>query len=184
MLDAVARDISPDGLQVRCDRKTMQVIHPGGEFITKDNAPDLEVVFSLVTGGKAHEIRTACRMFYFILLPEEDEHDVAFGAQFLAFQGTSKKYIEKYISDMIMPVENTVLQFLDQPRSKKEIIAHAKIEPDEAGKLLAQLRDQGDIVSYGPAKSQSHVQSGSATAMILEQLDRIEKSIAKLSRRK
>jgi hypothetical protein len=67
ILKATVYDISPDGLQIRCNRETMYAIHPGGEFIRKNNAPLIDVVFSLPIGKSHRQIKATCIIYYFVL---------------------------------------------------------------------------------------------------------------------
>jgi hypothetical protein len=64
-LQATVYDISPDGLQIRCNRNTMREIHSSGEFIRNNNAPLIDVVFSLPIGESHRQIKVACVIYYF-----------------------------------------------------------------------------------------------------------------------
>lgn len=183
-LEGVVRDVSPDGMQLRIDRSTMQIIHPSGQYITADNAPSLDISFMLTIGNQTRPIRATCSMYYFILLPDTEKHDIACGCQFRVFQGKSKQYLDEYVQEMILPVHSTVLEFLEKPRTKTEIIKHVSIKNNQATELLNELRENGDIVSYGPSRVRKHVRVNTALSIILDKLDNIENEIGALTPKK
>lgn len=106
-LSALAHDLSPDGLQLRCDRKTLADIHPSGRFIGRDDAPILEAKFELEIRGRTEKVVATIKMYYFVLLPEEPERDVAFGGQFVEFREDGRGLVEAFIEEALQPLESS-----------------------------------------------------------------------------
>ncbi len=69
VVDVTVRDLSPDGLQLRCDRETAQAIHPGGRAIKAgEKAPYVEVAFEVPIRAGAAPVRVLARLVYFSLI--------------------------------------------------------------------------------------------------------------------
>jgi hypothetical protein len=72
-------NISPDGVQVRCDRATAARINPGGRAVTEGNGQELLLAVRLHHDGhmRSHVLR--CRLSY--MLPETED-DIIIGLNF------------------------------------------------------------------------------------------------------
>jgi PilZ domain-containing protein len=97
-------DISPDGLQIRCNRETAAVLNPGGKKIDQEHNLTVKAVFSLPIDYEQKKITVSCEVYYFVIVPGDTEEDVAFGLQFKKFEGQSIKYIGRHILSELEPV--------------------------------------------------------------------------------
>ncbi|MFT5134531.1 MAG: hypothetical protein ACI9SC_003010 [Gammaproteobacteria bacterium] len=94
-------DLSPDGLQIRCDQDTANKIHPAQTQILKNAQPSIVVGFSLPKTDVNIEIIVKCSICYFGLLPPGTSNEVAFGLQFKQFSGDCRQHIKKFfLSEM------------------------------------------------------------------------------------
>lgn len=182
ILKAIVHDISPDGLQMRCNRKTLQSIRPDGTYIKDNNAPGMDVTFLLSTGNWQYEIKTSCKMYYFVLLPEKVEEDVAFGLKFVEFRDESAKYIDNFISDAMTPMKNEILGLLDEPRSNTEIVKHTGLELPDIRRTLLKLMEEGEIISVGSGINRKHMRLNRVISTLLEQSGDMEKRLSTLER--
>ena len=98
---AELHDISPDGLQIRCDQETANKIHPAQTRILKNAQPSIVVGFSLPQTDVNTEIIVKCAICYFALLTTDTSNEVAFGLQFKQFSGDCRQQIKKFfLSEM------------------------------------------------------------------------------------
>ena len=176
-LKAVVYDISPDGLQMRCTRKTLQAIHPGGEYIKEENAPDMDVTFQLITEKWHREIKIFCKMYYFVLLPEKVENDVAFGLKFIEFSGDSANCVDNFIEDAMSPMKSEIMDILQEPRSNTDIVDHTGLEFRDIRRTLIKLLEEGEIISIGTDTDRKHLRLDSVVITLLERYGDMEKRL-------
>lgn len=175
-LNAILHDISPDGVQIRCSRKTAHTIHPTGKCITNKTAPNVVLKFSLPVDGKEKEVIVQSKIYYFSIV----EIDVvAFGLKFNQFEKFSGRHVDDYMVRSVIPVEEKVLDILDAPRTSEYILDELDDENIDLDETLNKLRRRKAIVSYGDEKSRKFVKLESAIASIFERLDKIEKRLDK-----
>ena len=121
VLNGEIHDISEDGLQVRCDRKTFQLIHPSGKFIRKNNAPVVNVLFHLAVKGRQFDISVKCLMYYFVVLPNAGPRDIAFGLRFISLDDKSSIDINTFIENAMTPPEEIDIKIMSEPRTIADI---------------------------------------------------------------
>ncbi len=90
VVSALAHDISPDGLQIRCDRETAKTLCPTGKEIQGGKGPEFKIRLSLPLQEGLVELGARCKALYQAVVPGEG---VAFGMQFKEFEGDSFKYL-------------------------------------------------------------------------------------------
>ena len=181
---AVIYDVSPDGVQVRCNRTTLKAIRPGGKFVQPSETILLDLSFVLpVGGGAGAAVEASVRMYYFVLLPDEKERDVAIGAQFESFRERSDRHVEAFIMDAMAPVESRILALLDRPLSKARIADEINVPTREVGRTLARLLEAGNIVAIGSGETQKHIRLGAAMGELFEQVDELEKRLIRLEKK-
>lgn len=173
-------DLSPDGLQIRCDRDTLKAIRPGGKFIQRNESMLVDVSFTLAIGRARRTIEASVKMYYFVLLPEEKERGVAIGVQFASFKDRSDKYVEEFIMDALAPVESRILELLDKPLSSAQIADQINVPPREVGKTLAKLLDAGNIVAFGSGETRKHIRLGAAIGELYDTVVQLEKRLSRL----
>ncbi|MCI0591723.1 MAG: PilZ domain-containing protein [Gammaproteobacteria bacterium] len=91
VVSALAHDISPDGLQIRCDRDTAKTLNPSETQIEGDKGPEFKVRLSLPLQEGLVELGARCKTLYRAVIPGAE--GVAFGMQFKEFEGDSFKYL-------------------------------------------------------------------------------------------
>jgi PilZ domain len=127
VLNGKIHDISEDGLQVRCDRKTLQLIHPDGKFIRKHNAPIVNVLFHLAIKGQQFDISVKCLMYYFVVLPDSGAMDIACGLRFISLDDRTSIDINAFIENAMTPPEEIDIKIMSEPRTIKDISAYAAL---------------------------------------------------------
>lgn len=175
-LNLILHDISPDGAQLRCNRKTAHIIHPSGKFITEKTAPEVILKFSLLVNEKEKEIIVHSVLYYFTIIATDM---VAFGVKFKEFENFSGRYVEKYIMESIVPTEQKILNILDTPRTDEDILKELDDKDINLDDTLNLLRDKKAIVSYEDDKTRKSIKLESAIESIFERLEKIEKRLDK-----
>ena len=92
-------NISPDGLQIRCNVATAQVMHPAGGKICATHAPivQIEVALSLPRG---EVVLSACaRLTYLTTMPEEPR--CVMGLRFLELRPTAQRILEELFASQM-----------------------------------------------------------------------------------
>lgn len=175
-LNLILHDISPDGAQLRCNRKTAHIIHPTGKFITEKTAPEVTLKFTLEIDDREKEIIVQSRLYYFTIIATDT---VAFGAKFKHFENFTNRHIENYIMKSVIPVEEKVLDILDTPRTGNDILEQIDDENINLDDTLNLLRRKKAIVSYQDDKTRKFVKLESAIESIFKRLETIEKRLDK-----
>ena len=127
VLNGEIHDISVDGLQVRCDRKTFQSIHPSGRFIRKENAPVVNVLFHLAVKGQQFDISVKCLVYYFVVLPDAGISDIAFGLRFISLDDKTVIDINAFVENAMTPPEDIDIKIMAEPRTIADISAQTTL---------------------------------------------------------
>ena len=93
-------DISPDGIQIRCDVNAAKQLHPSDKTSPED-VPPLFVKIGLPLPGGVSDLLTESRIIHFAIMSGGD--DVAFGLKFLKFVGTGKQDLDRFIAQALEP---------------------------------------------------------------------------------
>lgn len=100
-VNARLHDISPDGLQLRCDQTSAELIHPSGEYIVENNLATVTVGFNLPQNDERSEIIVQCSICHFTLLTSGESNEVVFGLLFKQFKDNCRQRIKLFfISEM------------------------------------------------------------------------------------
>ena len=176
---AILHDISPDGVQLRCNRQNAHIIHPSGKFISDNTAPDVVLKFSLSVDGKEKDVIVRCKLYYFSII---EMNAVAFGARFIQFEKFSGRHVENFIMKSVIPIEEKVLDMLDSPRSSDDILNELDLDDEniDLDSTLNRLHKKKKIVAYEEDKKTKFVKIEAAITAIFERLDKIEKRLDKL----
>ena len=176
-VNVILHDISPDGVQLRCNRKTAHTIHPSGKFITEKTAPDVVLKFSLSVNNKEKEVIVQSKIYYFTIIAPDV---VAFGAKFRQFEKFTDRHVDNYIMKSVVPVEEKVLDILDKPRTGDDIQDQLGDENINLDDTLNLLRRKRAIVSYEDDNIRKFIKLESAIESIFERFEQIEKRLSKL----
>ena len=103
IVDANIYDISPDGLQVRCDRGVALAVNPGGKNIKPEDNLIVKTEFELPIGNEKKRISVACKIYYFVKISGDATEEIALGLKFKTFSGMSITYIGQHISSELEP---------------------------------------------------------------------------------
>tara|TARA_R110002072_G_scaffold14582_9_gene60197 strand:+ start:6207 stop:6635 length:429 start_codon:yes stop_codon:yes gene_type:complete len=96
-------DISPDGLQVRCTRAIAKALNPRGQRIKYEDKFTVNTKFTVSIDDEQHVVAVSCQIYYFVLLPDVEGEDVAFGLKFKKFEGESIRHIGDLIENELEP---------------------------------------------------------------------------------
>lgn len=175
-VNVILHDISPDGVQLRCDRKTAYIIHPDGKFITNKTAPEVILKFALPIDDKEKDVIVQVKIYYFTIIATDV---VAFGAKFKKFEKFTQRHVDDYIAQSIVPVEARVLDMLHTPHTDEDILDKLDNKDVNLGDTLNLLRRKKAIVSYEDDKTRKFVKLESAIESIFKRLEKIEKRLDK-----
>jgi len=175
-VNVILHDISPDGVQLRCNRKTAFKIHPSGKFISDKTAPAVVLKFALPIGGKEKDVIVQSKIYYFTIIATDV---VAFGVKFKKFEKFTQRHVDDYIEQSIVPVESKVLDMLHTPHTDEDILDKLNDKDVNLGDTLNLLRRKKAIVSYEDDKTRKFVKLESAIESIFERLEKIEKRLDK-----
>lgn len=139
-INAEIHDLSSDGIQVRCDRKGFQMIHPSGRFIRKDNALVVNVRFHLKLEGKLTEINVRALMYYFVVLPNAGERDIAFGLRFISMDDNTTSSVNAFIEAAMTPDDVFAATIMTEPVTISELSKSALNSYDVQTTLLDLLK--------------------------------------------
>jgi len=182
-LTAVLHDLSPDGLQMRCDRNTLKAIRPSGKFIKKENAPRLNVSFSIHVRNNKRLIQATGLMYYFVLLPDDKGMEIAIGMQFKSFKGRCSRYIDEFVEDAITPLENRMLGVLNVPRTILEIAEYVGITKHDIDGIMPKLINDREVICIGYGENRKYVRIMPATANLIENLIAVEERLTRLEQK-
>ena len=102
--DACLYDLSPDGLQIRCDQETANQIDTLSKKNLYKDKPSITVEFALPQTNNRAVIVVKCSICYFSPLPAKANDDVALGLQFRQFSGDSLQQIKDFFLSELEPV--------------------------------------------------------------------------------
>ena len=107
-------DISPDGLQIRCNRETAAALNPNGKNTDRIHNLTVNAVFSIPINNKLYEVKVSCKVYYFVIVPGNAAEDVAIGLRFKKFEGKSMKRLGRYVLNELEPATEPLPNNLDR----------------------------------------------------------------------
>lgn len=102
-IKALIYDMSPDGLQIRCDKETAKLIHPIDKNIDGDKKPVVVVAFTIPHHKGEREIVSRCKICHFIILDQDSKNEVVFGLKFTGFKDNCDKFISQFFIQEMEP---------------------------------------------------------------------------------
>lgn len=96
--DARCLNISLAGMQLSCDRDTVQDVAPKGEKTTPDQSPVARIRFTLPRAGEPTEIEADCRI---VLVRRVSEREYHVHVQYEFFQGNGYNELEDFVDAML-----------------------------------------------------------------------------------
>jgi len=90
-------DLAPDGIQIRCDGKIAQLIHPVEKRIDATNQPIVVVSFNLPHHGGEKEIVAKCKICHISAIAAGENSLMAIGSKFIKFKGDCDKLVSQFL---------------------------------------------------------------------------------------
>lgn len=101
VVDTLAYDISPGGIQVRSERQVIMTIKSENEKLKQGSVNDFEVNFMLSLDGRQEKIQLRCKLAYSVKL---EENYYAMGLQFTSVDGNNRKILRRFIESSMEPL--------------------------------------------------------------------------------
>ena len=92
-------NISPDGLQVRCNSAAGQLLHPKGGRICLSNAPIVQIEMQLPIAAVSKRLVVGAQLIY--VTTRETEPNCVLGFKFLELRPTARKIVDSYFQDCL-----------------------------------------------------------------------------------
>ena len=92
-------NISPDGLQMRCDVESAKILHPKGGKIDAENGPHINAALALPIGEGRRTLPTRCRILY--LTTVDSEPRCVVGLCFDQLDTQSESIITGFFADQL-----------------------------------------------------------------------------------
>lgn len=89
-------NLSADGLQVRCNVSTAQIIHPVGGRIGAENRPILQATLAVPVGVGHETLSLGVRLQYLIVV--DDEPRCVLGFSFLNLRPKARRVVDAFLS--------------------------------------------------------------------------------------
>ncbi|OGT30578.1 MAG: hypothetical protein A2W28_11235 [Gammaproteobacteria bacterium RBG_16_51_14] len=156
--EATLYDISPDGIQVRCNRETARIICPEGK-ITKENVKrHLEVIFVLPYRRRKKAVCIRVMPVYLLFIAVDL---IAFGMQFHRKDKETLKSIEDYIDYELAPSIEELEEILKEKIGKtlpREIRAPTEEYTDEGKHEKGKKKSDTDEPEYNLVRISKDIQ--------------------------
>ena len=94
------RNLSADGLQIRCEPEVARVLHPRGTQIVGDNGPELMLRFALQTVQGREDFAAEGQLRYIVA---KGPGEIAFGVKFTRVSLETKKRLSDYLIEAMRP---------------------------------------------------------------------------------
>ena len=98
VINALAHDITLDGIQVQCDRATAHCLAPAGRYLTDEKAPEIDARLALPIEGALTEISARCRILYVADVPDER---CAIGLRFAGTKNDSSRQLDQFMQEFM-----------------------------------------------------------------------------------
>ncbi len=89
-------NLSRDGIQIRCNVASAQVLHPGGGKICPTNAPLLRADIPLRVASESATLSVCAQLTYLTTVPEEPR--CVLGMHFLELRPTAERLLDRFFS--------------------------------------------------------------------------------------
>ena len=97
-----AHDISPDGLQIRCDRITASALHPSGRPVKEEDPPRIDIVLHLPFPDGPRQLRAVCELSYIAVCPNRE---IAFGVTFRELKPSAAATLTSFLEESLIPAD-------------------------------------------------------------------------------
>ncbi|MCI0400361.1 MAG: PilZ domain-containing protein [Gammaproteobacteria bacterium] len=98
VINALAHDITQDGIQVQCDRATALCLAPTGKYLTDEHAPEVDARLALPIRGTLTEISARCKILY---VTDVREERCAIGLRFTGTKNDSSSQLDQFMQEFM-----------------------------------------------------------------------------------
>ena len=172
-----------DGLQVHIDRVNFQMLHPSGRYIRRDNAPVVNVHFKIRFKGKPVTLTAKCLMYYFVVLPDAGDLDIAFGLRFIAPEASLVEIIDAYIINAMRPDEDTVNTILTEPKSITELAVQPELGTWDTQMEILKLLQENNITIPESREDNNHLCMVTAIQNLFDKCKDLENRLYRLEQK-
>ncbi len=96
----IVYDISPAGMQLRCNEATAKKVHPLDEPLGVDNLPRINLEITLPVTGKKEALPVKCKLCFVRNMPDDT---VGMGVFFEQFEGDLGENFQQFIQECLEP---------------------------------------------------------------------------------
>ena len=100
VVNARLRNVSAEGVQIRCTARAAARLHPRGNHIAPGPGPEVMLRFDLPVAGEQRPFAASARLHY-IAVKSSDE--IAFGLKFTRIRLEGKRLLAEWIMDCMRP---------------------------------------------------------------------------------
>jgi len=93
-------NLSPDGLQVRCEPQAARQIHPSGRPVGEGQGPEVLVVLRTRDGNALRTLVVRCRLTYILA---ESRSEIILGFNFLNLLPAQQSAVDALLAASLMP---------------------------------------------------------------------------------
>jgi hypothetical protein len=94
------RNISTDGVQLRCDPQTASILHPRATHIVPGTGAMVMLRFHVPVSGRDRPFAARARLTYIAV---KNPEEIAFGLRFDRVSQDNKRLLSEYISQCMLP---------------------------------------------------------------------------------
>lgn len=92
-------NVAPDGIQIRCNTATAQILHPNGGKISPDNASIVQIAVALPLSSGTATLSACGRLTYLTTVP--DDPRCVMGINFLDLRPTAQHIIDQFFDEKL-----------------------------------------------------------------------------------
>jgi hypothetical protein len=96
----IVYDISPAGMQLRCNEATAKKVHPLDEPLGVDDLPRIDLQITLPVTGKNEALSVKCKLCFVKNMPDDT---VGMGVFFEQFEGDLSEDFQQFIQESLEP---------------------------------------------------------------------------------
>jgi c-di-GMP-binding flagellar brake protein YcgR len=101
LVDTTVYDVSPGGIQARCDRATAHLLKQLCENAEQKKSVNIHINFIVPVNKKQVKIESTVKPVYILKL---EQYVYAIGMQFIKMEGSSQKILKRFIENSMEPI--------------------------------------------------------------------------------
>jgi len=96
----IVYDISPAGMQLRCNGATAAIVHPPDKPLGVDDLPRIDLGITLPVTGKTEALSVKCKLCFVRTMPDDT---IGMGVFFERFEGDLGEEFHQFIQECLEP---------------------------------------------------------------------------------